>query len=239
MVLSSQLALLEHDSSRKGPCPNHFCREPTMHRTTRLKVKDINQLFTCVLCDGYIIDATTIVECLHSFCRTCIVRYLENSRYCPLCEVQVHKTKPLQSLKTDRPLQDVIYKLVPGLYRNEMQRRQDFYAKRPEEAAILSSEERGEGMVERCFFAPDESISVTLVYLQGSEDKSIIDDDDSNSNSSSLSNTIKTVYLNCPAAVTVTHLKKLIRCKFRLPTHYQKCLSDYEAFSNFFEGELF
>ncbi|GIX96458.1 polycomb complex protein BMI-1 [Caerostris extrusa] len=134
--------------------PDHLCREPTMHRTTRLKVKDINQLFTCVLCDGYIIDATTIVECLHSFCRTCIVRYLENSKYCPLCEVQVHKTKPLQSLKADRPLQDVIYKLVPGLYRNEMQRRQDFYAARPEEAAVLSSEERGEGMVERMLFRP-------------------------------------------------------------------------------------
>ncbi|GIX96462.1 hypothetical protein CEXT_595141 [Caerostris extrusa] len=39
-----------------------------------------------------------------------------------------------------------------------------------------------------------------------SEDKSI-DDDDSSSCSSNLSNSIKTVYLNCPAAVTVTHLK--------------------------------
>ncbi|GFQ78026.1 polycomb complex protein BMI-1-B, partial [Trichonephila clavata] len=126
----------------------------TMHRTTRLKVTDLNQHFTCVLCDGYFIDATTIVECLHSFCRTCIVRYLENSKFCPVCDVQVHKTKPLQSIRSDTTLQDVVYKLVPGLYQNEMQRRREFYAEHPEEAAKCSSEERGEGAEQRCFYSP-------------------------------------------------------------------------------------
>lgn len=34
-----------------------------------------------------------------SVCRTCIVRYLETSKYCPICEVQVHKTRPLHHIR--------------------------------------------------------------------------------------------------------------------------------------------
>lgn len=29
-------------------------------------LKDINHLLTCILCNGYFVDATTIVECLHT-----------------------------------------------------------------------------------------------------------------------------------------------------------------------------
>lgn len=29
----------------------------------------------------------------------CIVRYLETSKYCPICDVQVHKTKPLLNIR--------------------------------------------------------------------------------------------------------------------------------------------
>uniref|UniRef100_A0A0E9W6U7 RING-type domain-containing protein n=1 Tax=Anguilla anguilla TaxID=7936 RepID=A0A0E9W6U7_ANGAN len=65
----------------------------TMHRTTRIKITELNPHLMCVLCGGYFIDATTIIECLHSFCKMCIVRYLETSKYCPICDVQVHKTK--------------------------------------------------------------------------------------------------------------------------------------------------
>ncbi|KAL1465651.1 hypothetical protein WDU94_005203 [Cyamophila willieti] len=32
----------------------------------KLKVTDLNPFLICVLCKGYYIDATTIVECLHS-----------------------------------------------------------------------------------------------------------------------------------------------------------------------------
>lgn len=33
---------------------------------TKLKLSDLNPHLMCVLCGGYYIDATTIVECLHS-----------------------------------------------------------------------------------------------------------------------------------------------------------------------------
>lgn len=49
-------------------------------------------------------------------CRSCIVKHLESSKYCPICEVQVHKTKPLVNIRPDKTLQDIVYKLVPGLF---------------------------------------------------------------------------------------------------------------------------
>nr|6WI7_A Chain A, E3 ubiquitin-protein ligase RING2, Polycomb complex protein BMI-1 chimera [Homo sapiens]6WI8_A Chain A, E3 ubiquitin-protein ligase RING2,Polycomb complex protein BMI-1 chimera [Homo sapiens]6WI8_B Chain B, E3 ubiquitin-protein ligase RING2,Polycomb complex protein BMI-1 chimera [Homo sapiens] len=104
---------------------------PSMHRTTRIKITELNPHLMCVLCGGYFIDATTIIECLHSFCKTCIVRYLETSKYCPICDVQVHKTRPLLNIRSDKTLQDIVYKLVPGLFKNEMKRRRDFYAAHP------------------------------------------------------------------------------------------------------------
>ncbi|XP_031456389.1 polycomb group RING finger protein 2 [Phasianus colchicus] len=70
-----------------------------MHRTTRIKITELNPHLMCALCGGYFIDAATIVECLHSFCKTCIVRYLEANKYCPMCDAQVHKTRPLLSIR--------------------------------------------------------------------------------------------------------------------------------------------
>lgn len=43
-----------------------------MHRTTRIKITELNPHLMCVLCGGYFIDATTIIECLHS-CKYTIV----------------------------------------------------------------------------------------------------------------------------------------------------------------------
>ncbi|XP_020621016.1 polycomb complex protein BMI-1-A-like [Orbicella faveolata] len=81
-----------------------------------MKLQDLNAHIMCVLCGGYLVDATTIVECLHSFCRSCIVKYLQTSYHCPVCDVEVHKTKPLLHIRPDRTLQDIVFKLVPGLY---------------------------------------------------------------------------------------------------------------------------
>lgn len=37
-----------------------------MHSTTRLQLRELNPHLLCVLCGGYLIDATTIIECIHS-----------------------------------------------------------------------------------------------------------------------------------------------------------------------------
>ncbi|MED6258444.1 hypothetical protein ATANTOWER_007539 [Ataeniobius toweri] len=124
----------------------------------RVKITDLNPLLTCPLCAGYLIDATTIVECLHSFCKTCIVAFLETNKFCPRCDVQVHKTCPQLSIRADKTLQDIVYKLVPGLFKDEMKRRRDFYAENREL-------EPGE-VVETFNIAEDEIISLSIQFYE-------------------------------------------------------------------------
>ncbi|XP_076327418.1 uncharacterized protein LOC143234170 [Tachypleus tridentatus] len=191
-----------------------------MYRPSRLRVMEVNPYLTCVLCGGYFVDATTIIECLHSFCKTCIVQYLESSKFCPICDVQVHKTRPLLNIRADKTLQDIVYKLVPGLFRNEMKRRRDFYEVHPEAAAhVTCQEDRGELTEQRVIYTPDDSISLSLEYGYGknqlpTNDHSAItpeSEDDTDA---------KRRYLQCPAAVTVAHLKKFINMKYGLSQSY-------------------
>lgn len=177
----------------------------------RVQLAKLNEQLTCKLCGGYFIDATTIIECLHSFCRSCIVKYLENNKYCPICEVQVHKSRPLLNIRPDHTLQDIVYKLVPGCYQNEMRCRREFYAKHPEVCnQTMSPEARGEP-IESHIYSPDESLSLSLEYFNPhTKDLSEVNVQDG------MQKSILRRYFRCPAAVTVFHLQKLIRAKYGL-----------------------
>ena len=52
-------------------------------------------------------------------CRSCIVRYLEESKFCPVCDVQVHKVDPFMGIKPDKLLQNLLYMVVPNLHKSE------------------------------------------------------------------------------------------------------------------------
>ncbi|KAK1790992.1 hypothetical protein P4O66_014065, partial [Electrophorus voltai] len=190
----------------------------TMHRTTRIKITELNPHLMCVLCGGYFIDATTIVECLHSFCKMCIVRYLETSKYCPICDVQVHKTKPLLNIRSDKTLQDIVYKLVPGLFKNEMKRRRDFYAEHPSvDAANGSNEDRGEVADEdKRIIADDEIISLSIEFFDQNRFETGHGEDKETTKEANVKR-----YLQCPAAMTVMHLRKFLRSKMDIPCTFQ------------------
>ncbi|OAF68583.1 Polycomb group RING finger protein 1 [Intoshia linei] len=83
--------------------------------TDKVKLKDIKPYITCSLCEGYLIHASTITECLHSFCKSCIVKYLADNKNCPECDKILHPTNPLTVVMVDNTLQDLIYKLLPNL----------------------------------------------------------------------------------------------------------------------------
>ncbi|XP_052747281.1 polycomb group protein Psc [Bicyclus anynana] len=176
----------------------------------RTLLGEVNEQITCPLCRGYYIDATTIVECLHSFCRSCIIKHLQVKSYCPVCEMMINSAKP--NIKLDKALQDIVYKLVPGLFQKEMERRQQFYASRPGPAACATPEQRGED-TERIIFSPEDVISFSLEFVD-------MTDADSISSKSSDSNEPPTVslttrrYLQCPAVVNINHLKKFLSMKF-------------------------
>uniref|UniRef100_A0A674K478 RING-type domain-containing protein n=1 Tax=Terrapene triunguis TaxID=2587831 RepID=A0A674K478_9SAUR len=97
--------------------------------TRKIKLWDINAHITCRLCNGYLIDATTVTECLHTFCRSCLVKYLEENNTCPTCRIVIHQSHPLQYIGHDRTMQDIVYKLVPGLQEAEMRKQREFYHK--------------------------------------------------------------------------------------------------------------
>lgn len=50
----------------------------------RIKITDLNPHLTCPLCAGYLIDATTIVECLHS-CKFPHIKASPCMHACTLC----------------------------------------------------------------------------------------------------------------------------------------------------------
>lgn len=96
----------------------------------KIRVKTLNTHITCRICKGYLIDATTVTECLHTFCKSCLVNHLEDKNTCPQCETMIHQSHPLQYIAFDRTMQDIVYKLVPDLQKKELGREHDFYKRR-------------------------------------------------------------------------------------------------------------
>ncbi|XP_053886564.1 polycomb group RING finger protein 1 isoform X6 [Malaclemys terrapin pileata] len=127
----------------------------------KVKMKELNEHIVCCLCAGYFIDATTITECLHTFCKSCIVKYLQTSKYCPMCNTKIHETQPLLNLKLDRVMQDVVYKLVPGLQESEEKRIRDFYQSRGLDRVTQPSSE-GAKVPARCAW-PGGALSPVLI----------------------------------------------------------------------------
>ncbi|KAI5749829.1 hypothetical protein M8J76_010528 [Diaphorina citri] len=200
-----------------------------------VKLTDVNPYILCVLCRGYIVDATSIAECLHSFCRSCIILHLAQEDYCPRCKVQINNSKPDMYLKPDKTLQDIIYKIVPGLFHSEMKRRREHYKKMPDRDLDLHPESRGHS-VDRLIYSPDEKISLSLEFCDSEKEKELWDSrnelgsvasilNKNNSDSKSItesSDSTKTEncppviksYLNCPAAMPLYLLKRFVRNKF-------------------------
>uniref|UniRef100_A0A8C0KMV9 Polycomb group RING finger protein 1 n=1 Tax=Canis lupus dingo TaxID=286419 RepID=A0A8C0KMV9_CANLU len=183
----------------------------------RVKIKDLNEHIVCCLCAGYFVDATTITECLHTFCKSCIVKYLQTSKYCPMCNIKIHETQPLLNLKLDRVMQDIVYKLVPGLQDSEEKRIREFYQSRGldrvtqpsgEEPALsnlglpFSSFDHSKAH----YYRYDEQLSLCLERLSSGKDK----------NKSILQNK----YVRCSVRAEVRHLRRVLCHRLMLnPQH--------------------
>lgn len=177
----------------------------------RLQLREVNPYLICVLCGGYFVDAASIVECLHTFCWTCIVKYLEKNKFCPICDVQAYKTKPHLSIRPDYTIQRLTYKMVPGLFAKEMKRRKEFYlSSDPPPTAV--------NLPPSAFYSPDDNISLSLEYyeagMNNNDEKCRQAGDEHDSLKMKLLPHKR--YLQCPAAVTINHLKKFVRMKYGL-----------------------
>nr|XP_034364712.1 polycomb group RING finger protein 3 isoform X1 [Arvicanthis niloticus] len=192
--------------------------------TRKIKLWDINAHITCRLCSGYLIDATTVTECLHTFCRSCLVKYLEENNTCPTCRIVIHQSHPLQYIGHDRTMQDIVYKLVPGLQEAEMRKQREFYHKLGME---VPGDIKGEACSAKQHLDPrngetkaDDNSNKETAEEKQEEDNDYHRSDEQVSiclecNSSKLRG-LKRKWIRCSAQATVLHLKKFIAKKLNL-----------------------
>nr|POE57092.1 e3 ubiquitin protein ligase drip2 [Quercus suber] len=85
------------------------------NQVVRVRRETIVACITCPLCNKLFRDATTISECLHTFCRKCIYDKIseEELECCPICNTDLGCV-PLEKLRPDHSLQDVRAKIFPS-----------------------------------------------------------------------------------------------------------------------------
>jgi hypothetical protein len=186
-------------------------RVDTLKKTTiNIKPSVINEHFQCGICQGYIIDATTIIDCLHSFCKSCIVHFLKTIDHrCPTCNINL-KGDLDKCLRSDSFLQRLIYRLIPNLLNSEIKRRDQFYFSEKLSTDLIINN--------------NTLLNVKLVNVPCQNENSDLNkfekenqkrpDDTTNSN-----NNIK--YIQCIAQTPVSILSKLIRNKYDIPLGYK------------------
>merc|ERR1711963_619198 len=170
----------------------------------KCKLRTLNEMITCKICHGYLVDATTVTECLHTFCKSCIVKHLEDSNVCPECEDVIHQSHPLDYIAYDRTLQDLVYKIVPGLEKDEEKDAQE-----DEESNTPDANTNMD------FHRFDEQVGLQL---------ELKDDNDTKKNLA-----LKRRFIRCSSLATVTHLRKFIAKKLLTNVDKHK---DIEIFCN-------
>jgi hypothetical protein len=198
-----------------------------MHRQIKIKITELNDYLKCPICKGYFVDASTITECLHSFCKSCIVRYIKKNDACPLCDLEIMYEKIGNFVKRDTNLQCIVYKLIPGLFKNEMKRRRSFFATNPRGIkhklrGKLDKETLGESNDE-AFYMNEKNYDDISIEIEYDEDnlaivERVIKEED------------RKKYLLCPARVPIRILKKLLATKFKLDN--EKTVLSYKTFSS-------
>ncbi|XP_033885755.3 polycomb group RING finger protein 6-like isoform X4 [Acipenser ruthenus] len=179
-----------------------------------IPLSEMSPYIRCTICTGYFIDATTITECLHTFCKSCIVKHFFYSNRCPKCNVVVHQTQPLYNIRLDRQLQDLVYKLVPHLEQNEKRQLHDFYKERglevpkpvaPQPAAAVKAIKQKKGLLAQSVFTipPELDVSLVLEFVGAEEGIATY-------------KPLERKYVRVSGEATIRHVEMFIRRKMEL-----------------------
>ncbi|XP_066372601.1 E3 ubiquitin protein ligase DRIP2-like isoform X2 [Miscanthus floridulus] len=97
-----------------GGGPSSYSAAAGTRGVVMVKRDLLARCMTCPLCRRLLRDATTISECLHTFCRKCIYQKFDDEEVecCPVCKIDLGCT-PTEKLRADHSLQDVRSKLFP------------------------------------------------------------------------------------------------------------------------------
>ncbi|CAH2322460.1 polycomb group RING finger 6 isoform X1 [Pelobates cultripes] len=181
-----------------------------------INLSDLNPYILCSICKGYFIDATTITECLHTFCKSCIVRHFYYTNRCPKCNIVVHQTQPLYNIRLDRQLQDIVYKLVENLEEEEKKKMCDFYRQRglevPKPATpqpICTGRGRSRKLLGPVFRIPPElDVSLLLEFMGAAEGTGSF-------------KPLEKKFVRVSGDATIGHVEKFLRRKMELNTACQ------------------
>lgn len=185
-----------------------------------IKRSVLNDHFQCGICEGYLIDATTISECLHSFCKSCIIHFIKTIDHkCPTCNNSLDDLK--SCIQFDSSLQRLIYRLVPDLLKKELERREVFAQK--------------ENYVEH--LKKNSIVNIKLFNTQNDEYFNMINKLNSKENLeessprrainmiNALNNNrkkeVKIKYIQCVAQTPMRILIKLLRNKYSIPYNFK------------------
>ncbi|XP_071721739.1 E3 ubiquitin protein ligase DRIP2-like [Rutidosis leptorrhynchoides] len=85
------------------------------NQVVKLRRKQVAACMTCPICNKLLREATTIPECLHTFCRKCINKKFtdEELECCPICNIDLGCV-PHEKLRPDHSLQDVRRRIFPS-----------------------------------------------------------------------------------------------------------------------------
>ncbi|KAK2417725.1 E3 ubiquitin protein ligase DRIP2 [Trifolium repens] len=85
------------------------------NEVAKVNRKTIASCMTCPLCNNFFKQATTISECLHTFCRKCIYDKItdEDLECCPVCNIDLGCV-PLEKLKPDHSKLNIRYIVFPS-----------------------------------------------------------------------------------------------------------------------------
>ncbi|EPZ32088.1 hypothetical protein ROZALSC1DRAFT_31028 [Rozella allomycis CSF55] len=82
-----------------------------MYINNDLKRKDeLRKILDCPLCHKLCSQAMTITDCMHTFCKSCILNYVKKNHKCPECKLKIDAAT-ISNIKPDYQIQSLIKKI--------------------------------------------------------------------------------------------------------------------------------
>ncbi|KAL9189446.1 hypothetical protein ACHAXT_009121 [Thalassiosira profunda] len=102
-------------------------------------VSNLRAHLICSLCKGYFRDPHTVADCLHTFCRSCLILFLwKEKRCCPTCNGRLGPDpfnpsttgECAREIVPDHTLRDIVNKIFPEMKAQEDEEERTFYSQR-------------------------------------------------------------------------------------------------------------
>jgi hypothetical protein len=186
------------------------------NRNVTFKVRDLNSHLVCRLCDGYFRDAHTVTECLHTFCKSCLlVAFNEGKNQCPHCK-QYLGPNPRSMIISDRTLQELVNKVFPELQEKDDADERAFYQERGIELKQQHTETKGRSAATSSGPAKKKTKKSRDASLQSDSEISFKLAPDMSANTEMVLQSLEKPFLRTSGKLKVEHLQKYLKKKLKL-----------------------